>query len=271
MTQPGETMSYKTNKFQSPLYSQVGKGGLQNIVAAVQSYDKGLDFVGATGVADPATGAPMTPETPYFIASITKMYTAAIILQLFEEKRLDLEAPVSDYLPDSLLDGIHIYKGTDYSRQLKVFQLVNQTSGLADFEVEKPRRGKSVMDELIAGHDHPIDTAEALRITRGLSPHFAPGMPGRAYYSNLNFGNGVVIRQGHQVVALGHFQASSVSVKIGDRVIAGQYLGKIGNSGFTHRPHLHLQVSTCEDGNYWEGRGIPIHFERRFPIKNLMF
>ena len=129
----------------------------------------------------------MTSDTPYFIASVTKMYTAAIIMQLFEEKRLDLEAPVSDYLTADLLDGIHIYKGTDYSRQLKVYQLVNQTSGLADFETDKPRGGKSVINELMTGHDRSIDTAEALRITRTLSAHFAPGTPGRAYYSNLNY------------------------------------------------------------------------------------
>jgi CubicO group peptidase (beta-lactamase class C family) len=180
-------MTDKTKNLQSLLDSQIGKGGLHNIVAAVQSYDKSLDFVGAAGVADPGTGTAMTPETPYFIASITKMYTAAIIMQLHEEKCLDLEAPVAEYLPTALLDGIHIYKGADYSHQLKVFQLVNQSSGLADFEADKPRGGKSLLDELKAGHDRYIDTAEALRITRRLSPHFPPGTPGRAYYSNFNY------------------------------------------------------------------------------------
>lgn len=180
-------MNENTRKLQSLLNAQIGKGNTHNVVAAVQSYDKRLDFIGASGIADPHTGAAMTPETPYFIASVTKMYTAAIIMGLHEEKRLDLEAPVSGYLPASLLDGIHIYSGTDYSRQIKVYQLVNQTSGLADFEADKPRRGKSVLQELMAGHDHYIDTAEALKITRSLSPHFPPGTPGRAYYSNFNY------------------------------------------------------------------------------------
>jgi D-alanyl-D-alanine carboxypeptidase len=183
----GKNMTDKTRKLQSLLDAQVGKGGLNNIVAAVQSYDKSLDFVGAAGIADPNLGAAMTPETPYFIASITKMYTAAIIMQLHAENRLDLEAPVLNYLPADMLDRIHVYKSTDYSRQIKVYQLVNQTSGLADFEADKARGGKSVLDELMAGHDRPIDTAEALKITRNLSPHFAPGTSGRAYYSNLNY------------------------------------------------------------------------------------
>jgi D-alanyl-D-alanine carboxypeptidase len=182
----GKNMA-ETLKIQSLLNAQVGKGGLRNIVAALQSFDRSLDFIGAAGVSDPGTGAPMTPDTPYFIASVTKMYTAAVIMQLHEQRILDLEAPVSNYLPDSLLHGIHVYKGTDYSRQLKVVQLLNQTSGLADFEADKQRGGKSVLDELKAGHDRGIDTAEALRITRSLSPHFAPGTPGRAYYSNLNY------------------------------------------------------------------------------------
>ncbi len=51
-------MTDKTKKLQSLLNALVGKGGLHNIVAAVQSYDQSLDFVGASGVADPATGAP---------------------------------------------------------------------------------------------------------------------------------------------------------------------------------------------------------------------
>ena len=166
-------MDKKTGKLQSLLNAQVGKGGVRNIVTAVQSYDKRFDFVGAAGVANPSTepgevdkatnDKPMNPETPYFIASVTKMYTAAIAMQLHSEKKLDLEAPIGSFLPSSLIDGIHVYKGIDYSRQIKIYQLVNQTSGLADYEMDKPRGGKSLFEELKAGHDRSVDTAEAMQ------------------------------------------------------------------------------------------------------------
>lgn len=175
------------NMLQSKLDAQIGKGNIHSIVAAVQSHDRNTDFVGSAGVADPQTGAAMTPDTPYFIGSVTKMFTAAMAMGLYKKKRLDLDAPICKYLPASLTRAIHIYKGTDYSDRIKVSELINQSSGLADFELEKPRGGQSVMDDLKAGHDRSIDIGEAIEITRCLSPHFSPGTPGKAYYSNLNY------------------------------------------------------------------------------------
>ena len=83
--------------------------------------------------------------------------------------------------------GIHLYHGTDYSERIKVAELVGQTSGLADYEGDKLRGGQSVVDELKAGHDRAISTPEAIEITRSLAPHFAPGTPGKVYYSNTNY------------------------------------------------------------------------------------
>ena len=176
-----------SKKLEAVVDSQIGKGDIHNVVAAVQSHSRSIDFVGAAGIADPQTGAVMTPDTPYFIASVTKMYTAAIILRLYEERRVDLNAPISEYLSSSLTHAIHVYKGTDYSDRISVFHLINQSSGLADHEAEKPRHGKSVIDELKSGHDRAIDTAEAMEIVRNLTPHFVPGARGKAYYSNANY------------------------------------------------------------------------------------
>jgi D-alanyl-D-alanine carboxypeptidase len=176
-----------TNKLHAILAAQIRRGGVHNIVAAVQSLDRSLDFAGAAGIADPLTGSAMTTDTPYFIASVTKMYTAAVAMRLHQAGRLDLEAPLSRYLPDTLTHGIHLYKGVDYSQRILVRQLIDQSSGLPDHEVERPKGGVSLMDELKAGHDRTIDTAAALEIARRLKPHFPPGAPGKAYYSNLNY------------------------------------------------------------------------------------
>lgn len=173
-------MNDKAKKLQTLLNAQIGKGSIHNIVAAVQSYDRSIDFIGASGIADPHNGAAMTPNTPYFIASATKMYTATIAFHLHEKKCINLDAPISEYLPASLTHGIHIYKGTNYSDRIKVSELINQTSGLADYEGDKLRGEKSILDELKTGHDRSIDTAEAIEIIRKLSPHFPPGTCGKA-------------------------------------------------------------------------------------------
>ena len=43
-------MNDKTKKLQTLLDAQIGKGSIHNIVAAVQSYDRSIDFVGASGI-----------------------------------------------------------------------------------------------------------------------------------------------------------------------------------------------------------------------------
>ena len=50
------------------------------------------------GVAD-SSGRPITPQTPFRIGSVTKSFTALAIMQLVEEEKINLDAPVQTYLP----------------------------------------------------------------------------------------------------------------------------------------------------------------------------
>ncbi len=52
------------------------------------------------GLADPARKAPATAETVYRAGSVSKLFTALAVMQLVEQGRLDLDAPVTKYLPD---------------------------------------------------------------------------------------------------------------------------------------------------------------------------
>jgi CubicO group peptidase (beta-lactamase class C family) len=176
-------------ELQALLDRHINKGHIYNVVVGIQSQDRSLDVAGAAGIADPATGTQMTVDTPYNIASITKMYTAAVILKLHEQGLLDLDDVISTYLPGSLINGIHVYKGHDYSGQIRVYQLVNHTSGLADYYLDKPRGGQSVFDELKRGYDRALDIGQIMTIVRSLSPQFAPGARHgtKAHYADTNY------------------------------------------------------------------------------------
>ncbi|TDK23833.1 serine hydrolase [Luteimonas aestuarii] len=58
-----------------------------------------LLFRGACGLADVASGAPLTPDHVFRVASVTKQFTAAGVLKLVDEGRLSLDDPLSKYLP----------------------------------------------------------------------------------------------------------------------------------------------------------------------------
>lgn len=60
--------------------------------------DGSLDFFHGHGVADIASGTPITQDTVFRIGSLTKTFTAIAVMQLLEQGLLDLDAPANDYL-----------------------------------------------------------------------------------------------------------------------------------------------------------------------------
>ena len=71
-------------------------------------------------------GDPVTPDTLFAIGSLTKSMTATAILQLREQGKIDLDAPVQSYLPwFAMADPEH-------AARVSVRHLLNQTSGLGN-------------------------------------------------------------------------------------------------------------------------------------------
>lgn len=114
-------------------------------------------YQGAFGVADVATGRPMTPDALFRIASMTKPITSVALMQLVEQGRLGLDDPAEKYLPE--LVGAKVFESFDAasgdyrlrpaSRPATVRHFLTHTSGLAypftsatwrDF---RPRTGES--------------------------------------------------------------------------------------------------------------------------------
>ena len=75
------------------------EGRLPSLCAAVFRAGE-IAWTDAVGVADVEARADATPDTQYAIASITKTFTAAAVMQLRDEGRLDLDDPLSRHLPD---------------------------------------------------------------------------------------------------------------------------------------------------------------------------
>lgn len=118
-------------------------------------------------------------------ASVTKMFTTVVVLSLIDENKLSLCDKISTYLPKDMVDGIHIYKGKDYSYELTIEHLMTQTSGLPDYFSEA-LPGQCPIEQRI-DKDGDVTLDDAVAITKRLSPHFAPGTKRKAYYSDINW------------------------------------------------------------------------------------
>lgn len=62
-------------------------------------YDGRPVLAAARGLADVSRGTPATPDTGYRVASITKTFTATLVMQLVEQRKVRLDEPVTSYLP----------------------------------------------------------------------------------------------------------------------------------------------------------------------------
>jgi CubicO group peptidase (beta-lactamase class C family) len=92
-------------------------------------YDKGL------GMANMEWSIPIQPDTKFRIGSVTKQFTATIILQLVEEGKIKLDGKITDYLTD--------YR-KDTGDRVTIHHLLNHTSGIPSY-TSRPDFGAAIM------------------------------------------------------------------------------------------------------------------------------
>ena len=165
-------MTTTETALQDLLDRTVAKSKAHGALLRVQSRDGKIDFRGSSGNA--------TPDIRFPIASISKTYTAAMILQLIDEGRLTLDEKVRSALPEVDLSGIHVVQGVDHGANLTIRQLLFQTSGLADYYEG------GVADDLKRGKDYAYSLLQVLDWARSGKPQAAPNS-GTAHYSDTNF------------------------------------------------------------------------------------
>jgi CubicO group peptidase (beta-lactamase class C family) len=97
----------------------------------------------ATGVVNVNTGVETTTDTVFQIGSIGKIYTTTVIMQLVDEGRIQLDAPVSTYLPSLLLAD------TEATDTVTVRQLLNHTSGIDGDQFQDFGRGDECLERFV--------------------------------------------------------------------------------------------------------------------------
>ncbi|POY36202.1 hypothetical protein C3K47_10610 [Solitalea longa] len=115
--------SAQTPKVNSFIESFVSKNNFNGIVLVKQNGK--TTYYQSFGFANLSFKIPNTIDTKFRVASITKAFTAVLVLQLSEEGSIDLNKTISAYLPD--------YKGAGKNK-VTIKQLLNMTSGMRNMD-----------------------------------------------------------------------------------------------------------------------------------------
>ncbi|MFF9771892.1 serine hydrolase domain-containing protein [Streptomyces sp. NPDC014636] len=161
-----------------PAKLQAAIGGLPNADvtgALLRITGRAGHWSGTSGVGDLETGQGVPSDAHLRIGSISKVFTATIVLQLAAEHRIDLDKPVQQYLPGVLPAGLP---------SVMVGQLLNHTSGLpraaasADF-------GDGSPEWFVAHRLKSFTPQQVIDLMSGQPMQFAPGTAQQ--YNGMNY------------------------------------------------------------------------------------
>jgi CubicO group peptidase (beta-lactamase class C family) len=148
-----------TARIDDALRTAIARGDVPGVVALVTDRN-GVVYRGAFGVADVASQRPMTVDSMFRIASMTKAVTSLALMQLIEQGKLGLDDPVDRYLPE--MSKLPVFQAFDAAsgeyalrpstKPITVRHVLTHTSGLgypftsATLRDFKPRAGESYPD-----------------------------------------------------------------------------------------------------------------------------
>ncbi|MFC0626721.1 serine hydrolase domain-containing protein [Kribbella deserti] len=146
----------------------------------VRVNDRRGEWVGSAGVRKLGSAAKPPTNGRFRVGSVTKTFTATLVLQLAAEGKIGLDSPVADYLPRLGLD-----------RRITARMLLQHTSGLFNYTGEFYPDGTFVPGIPAAGKDwvdnrfKTYQPEELVRLALAKPPRFAPGTDWN--YSNTNY------------------------------------------------------------------------------------
>jgi D-alanyl-D-alanine carboxypeptidase len=225
---PAATAAALQAALDAALRAQAGVGAS----AAVLLPGRGI-WTGAAGTADLSTERGVTPATRFAIASITKTFVAAVILQLARADTIGLDTPVRTYLPDlpATVDPL-----------VTVRELLNHTAGVADYIEDATLLAEAASD--------PARAFTPAELLARIGPaDYPPGTSWR--YSNADY---LILGQLAE-----HVTGTSLQALLDQR-----FFGPLGLSSLVYQPdappdpplaHGYSLLGRGPGGDTWAGDG----------------
>ncbi|MFI6306161.1 serine hydrolase [Amycolatopsis thailandensis] len=116
---------------------------------------EGTEVHASYGVLNTATGVEVTEDSVFQIGSISKVWTSTVVMQLVDEGLLDLDAPISDVVPELRLAD------PDVAKQVTMRHLLTHTSGIDGDVFTDTGRGDDTLERYVeildqAAQNHPL-------------------------------------------------------------------------------------------------------------------
>ncbi len=172
-------------------------GGNQPGVAALVILGGKVLLKKGYGLADLATGAPITPCSNFDLASVSKHFTAAAVLLLVQEGKLSLEDPVKLHLPELVAGSA--------ANPIRIRHLLHQTSGLADYLV--------ITQSYTDAQFSALTTEDVLALVKSRPLDFATGSTWA--YSNTNYSLAALIVERVTKLPFSRFQRDRFFAPLG--------------------------------------------------------
>jgi CubicO group peptidase (beta-lactamase class C family) len=166
-----------------------------------------VQLVSSFGLANIAFGVPDSRDTEYKIASITKLFTSVLILQLYEQGKLDLHATIATYLPQ--------YAG-EAANKVTIHQLLNHTSGI--YNMDQVKSMQQALEGGVPPYQFPYTSDQMLE-------KFASGKLVSAPGAAFSYNNGDYIILGKIIE---HVCGKSYETVLTDNILAPLHLMHTG-------------------------------------------
>ncbi len=163
---------------------------VNNILIYLENENKKIVYHKAFGFRDEEKTDPAQKQDLFKTASSSKPFTAAVVLQMYEEGKFDLNDPISKYIGDNTFvnfDKLHLFNNKSYGKIITIAQALNHTSGVADIFLEDQQFIGGVLSNPSQQWTPKTLFEKFYELNYNTKSKFVPGANDKFAYSDTNY------------------------------------------------------------------------------------